>query len=176
MAKQVLVKSKCLMLPYLKVEPSRDLWKLGTRITQEEFVVNRGVMFFDDVKDEVRMDGRIPDVVMWKNGRRLLVEIFVTHDICDEKLRWIQENDLATIRVDLSWAGYGISSAILTKSLREGCAVIGTRRRNIVTWVHHPHQAAAQSRVNAAYLSSIQSAKAANSTERLHEVQGRFAF
>ena len=155
LAKKVLVQNKCLMLPYLKVQPSKSLWQLGTRVMQEELVVERKLWHFESVKDEVRMDGRIPDIVMWKGERKLLVEIFVTHDITEEKLEWIRERDLATIRVDLSWADYDITENLLVKSLRDGRRVNTTLRTNIVRWVHHPWEKAAQERVNADYLHSI---------------------
>ncbi len=47
---------------------------------------------------------------MWKDDRKLLVEVFVTHDISEEKLQWIQDNDYATFRVNMSWASYDIAS------------------------------------------------------------------
>jgi hypothetical protein len=156
MAKAVLVQNKCLMLPYLKVRPARELWKVGTCVTQEETVVKQQVMRFDCVEDEVRMDGRVPDIVMWKGSRKLLVEIFVTHDLTEEKVQWIRENDLPTISVNLSWVHYDVNQSILAKCLREGRAVNVTPRFNIVSWVHHPRLAAAQSRVNEEYLRSIQ--------------------
>jgi hypothetical protein len=102
------------------------------------------------------MDGRIPDIVMSKRNRKLLVEIVVTHDLTCDKIQWIRDKDLATIRVDLSWVGYNVNRSTLAKCLRDGRAVNVTPRFNIVTWVHHPHLAAAQERVNAEYLRSIQ--------------------
>lgn len=133
MAKQVLVAEKCMMLPYLKVRPSRDLWQIGTRVTQEELVVSRQLTYFDHVEDEVRMESRIPDIVAFKGGRKLLVEVFVTHDLTEDKIAWIRENDLATVRVNLSWMGYDVNFAALKKCLREGRAVNCTPRFNIVS-------------------------------------------
>jgi hypothetical protein len=155
MAKQVLVKMKCLMLPYLKVMPSRELWKVGTYLTQEETLIERKRMQFDRVEDEVLMNGRIPDIVMWKATRKLLVEIVVTNPISQEKLDWIRQHDLATIQANLSWARYDISTTMIAQCLRDGRMVNCTPRKNIVHWVHHPWLAAAQTRVNDEYLKSI---------------------
>ena len=171
MAKKVLLQSKCLMLPYLTVRPYRDLREVGTRVTQEETVVGRQLVHFDQVKDEVRgMGERRPDIVMWKGDRRLLVEIVVTNDLSDEKRRWIRQNDLATVRVDLSWVGYDVDLALLLQCLRTGHTVGVTPQLNIVNWVHHPRQAAAQSRVNEEYLRSIQ---ASSNVQPVLEPPGR---
>jgi hypothetical protein len=155
MAKQVLVETRTLMLPYLKVRPEKKLWKGGSFVTQEIFVVERQRYHFDRVEDEVRMDGRIPDIVMWKGDRRLLVEIVVTHGICEEKLNWIRENDFPTIAVNMSWAHYDISLAMIRNALHDGRMVNCTPRLNIMTWVHHPRQAATQEEVNQQYLATL---------------------
>ncbi len=155
MAKEVLVQNKCLTLPYLEVRPSPHLLKVGTKCEPQERLVNRKLMIFEHVEDEVWMEGRRPDIVMQKGGRKLLVEIFVTHDITQEKLRWIKEHDFPTIRIDLSWVGYEVNRHILEQCLRDGYAVGVTPRFNIVRWVHHPRLAAVQSRVNEEYLRRI---------------------
>ena|SRR5713226_6134104 len=160
MAKQALVDTKTLMLPYLKVRPERKLWKVGSFVTQEILIVQRQRYEFDRVEDEVWMGERIPDIVMWKKDRKLLVEIVVTHEISDDKLRWIRDNDYATICVNMTWAKYDISHEMIRKSLRDGRMVNCTPRLNIVSWVHHPQQAAAQEKVNRQYLATLQSIRA----------------
>jgi hypothetical protein len=102
------------------------------------------------------MGERRRDIVMWKRDRKLLVEVVVTDDLTDEKRRWIRQNDLATIRVDLSWVGYEVNEGILLHCMRTGRTVKVTPEFNIVHWVHHPKKAAAQSKVNDEYLRSIQ--------------------
>ncbi len=101
------------MLPHLKVQPEQKLWKVGSFVTQEIFVVKRQRYYFDRVEEEVLMDERIPDIVMWKDDRKLLVEIVVTHGICADKLNWIRKNDLPTIAVSMSWASYEISPKMI---------------------------------------------------------------
>jgi hypothetical protein len=156
LAKQVLVEEKCLMLPYLKVRPSRELWQVGTFVTQEEWVVRRQLVQFDRVEEEVHMGECIPDIVAWKEDRKLLIEIVVTHDLTAEKIAWIQENDLATVRVEFSWLGYDVDRSLLKRCLRTGRAQNVTPQVNIVWWIHHPRLRAAQERVNAEYLQSIE--------------------
>ena len=92
---------------------------------------------------------------MWKKDRKLLVEIRVTHGICDEKLKWIRENDYSTICVNMSWANYYICREQVRKALYDGRMVNCTPRLNIVSWVHHPRQAAAQEKVNQEYLATL---------------------
>ena len=155
MTKQVLVDTKTLMLPYLKVRPERHLWKVGSFLTQEILVVERQRYRFDRVEDEVWMDGRIPDIVMWKGDRKLLVEIVVTHGICEEKVNWIQQNDYSTIAVNMSWANHDINREMVRKALHDGRMVNCTPRLNIMSWVHDPRQAAAQEEVNQQYLATL---------------------
>jgi hypothetical protein len=155
MAKQVLVETKTLMLPYLKVRPEKHLWKVGSILTQKIFVVERQLYHFDRVEDEVWMDVRIPDIVMWKGDRKLLVEIVVTHGICEDKLNWIRQNDLSVIAVNMSWANYDISREMILKALHDGRMVHCAPRLNIMWWVHHPRQAAAQQEVNQQYLATL---------------------
>jgi hypothetical protein len=157
MAKQVLVRDKCMTLPFLKVRPSSDLWRPGTCVTEEEFVVQRQLVTFDRVEDEVRMGERQSDVVAWKSGRRLLIEVFVTHDLSEEKIDWIRQNNFATVWVNLSWLGYDVDLSKIAKCLRDGRAVDCTPRFNIVRWIHHPRLAEVQVRVNEQYLSRIRS-------------------
>ncbi len=155
MAKEVLVETKTLMLPYLRVRPEKRLWKVGSFVPQEIFVVERQRYHFDRVEDEFWMGERIPDIVMWKGDRKLLVEIVVTYPICDGKLKWLREKDLSTIEVNMSWAGYGISRDMIRNALNDGRMANCTPRLNIVTWVHHPRQAAAQEEVNNLYLATL---------------------
>jgi hypothetical protein len=155
MAKRVLVESKTLMLPYLKVRPEKRLWKVGSSVTQEILVVRRQRFQFDRVEDELWMDGRTPDIVMWKKDRKLLVEIVVTHAISEDKLKWIRENDYPTIRVDMSWVNYDISREMIRIAFYDGRMVNCTPRLNIMSWVHHPRRAKAQEEVNQRYLATL---------------------
>jgi len=117
--------------------------------------VNRRDAIFPNRNITVWMEGRIPDIVASKAGRKLLVEIVVTHDLSEDKIEWIRHRGLATVRVNLSWIGYGVDKSIIERCLYDGRAVNITPRFNIVNWVYHPREAEAQQRVNEQYLMSI---------------------
>ena len=79
----------------------------------------------------------------------------MTHDICDDKLKWIRDNDYATIKVNMSWAGYNINREKIRQSLHDGRMVDCTPRLNIMFWVHYPREAAAQEEVSQQYLATL---------------------
>jgi hypothetical protein len=151
LAKEILGQRKRLMLPELKIESSRAIQRAAT-FRQRDILVKRQLFRFDRAELEVRMEGRIPDVVLYKSSRRLLVEIVVTHDITAEKLEWIRQQNLATVKVFLGWADRAIRERQLRKCLETGKSRFGD---NIVTWVHHPKQMAAQEQLDEQYLRSL---------------------
>lgn len=61
----------------------------------------------------------------------MLIEVTVTHGIDNEKLRKIQELDLATLEIDISSMGGRVTRDGLKRLVVD--ATIGKR------WVHHPH-------------------------------------
>lgn len=56
----------------------------------------------DHVELEKRLDNIIPDVVVYSGGKRLFIEIFVTHAIDERKLQKIRNLNVSTIEIDLS--------------------------------------------------------------------------
>lgn len=156
LAKQILNREKRIMLPYLDVGISRSIAKVGTFGVTER-LVERQPFAFDRAELEVWMDGRVPDVVLWKrdrdgNDHRLLVEIVVSHDVSEEKLRWIRENDLATIKVYLGGVDQAITEKELKQVLMKGRSPWGG---NIVYWAHHPKLESTQRAVDEFYLESL---------------------
>jgi hypothetical protein len=144
------------MLPYLDVRISRSIARVGT-FGLKERLVERQLFRFDRAELEVRMNERIPDIVLWKRDNdgkdhRLLVEIVVTHDISEEKLQWIRENDLATIKVYLGGVDQAITEEDLGQVLLKGRAPWGG---NVVYWAHHPKLATMQRAVDEFYLESL---------------------
>lgn len=57
--------------------------------------------YFDNVIVEKRLGQIIPDLILEKQGIKLLVEITVTHGIDDEKLARIEEMKISTLEIDL---------------------------------------------------------------------------
>jgi len=156
LAKQILQREKRIMLPYLDVRISRSIARVGT-FGLKERLVERQLFRFDRAELEVRMNERIPDILLWKRDNdgkdhRLLVEIVVTHDISEEKLQWIRENDLATIKVYLGGVDQAITEEDLGQVLLKGRAPWGG---NVVYWAHHPKLATMQRAVDEFYLESL---------------------
>lgn len=70
---------------------------------------------FDEVKLEYKMDGIIPDVLIYVNGRPLLIEITVTHHTDKPKISKIKEFGISCIEIDLS----GINRNITPEELKD---------------------------------------------------------
>lgn len=151
MAKEILQESKAIMLPYLDLESSKAIQVAGT-FRAKQRLVERQLFGFDDAELEVWMDGRVPDVVLTKRDRRLLVEIVVSHGITPEKLQWIRDGNHAVMRVNLTWANPTTLRSTLQQCLRTGFDPYG---RNVMHWVHHPWARETQERLNQEYLKSV---------------------
>lgn len=95
-----------------------------------ELVRPEGIVEFDSVVLEDRaIDDIIPDVVAFKGGRPLLVEIAVTHPCDSEKIVKIRANGVAAIEIDLSGLPRRVDRAAIAQ------AVIYDARRH---WLFHP--------------------------------------
>lgn len=151
LAKDVLKETKAICLPYLDVESSERIQVPGT-LRRKDRIVERRLFRFDDVQLEVWMDGRVPDVVLFKNDRKLLVEIVVSHEITRKKLEWIREHNLAVVQVNLGWAIPSMLRMELKNCLKSGYS---THRTNIVGWVHHPELEETRRRLDGEYLASV---------------------
>ncbi|MBL0408068.1 hypothetical protein JKG68_29675 [Microvirga aerilata] len=94
-----------------------------------------GAYHFDAALLESRLGGIVPDVIVRKGERHLLVEFLVTH-ACDEaKIARIVTMDVAAIEVDLSGLPRDTSRADLEE------AILATASRK---WLHNPKLRAAQ--------------------------------
>lgn len=71
----------------------------------------------DKVYLEQQVDNFVPDVIIESNGKKLLVEVYVTHKVDDAKLAKIQTSGLSCIEVDLSGYRDGISKGGLRHEL-----------------------------------------------------------
>lgn len=153
MAKQILVEERTIMLPYLAIKPEPEVygtyrWHRDVRIFR---LLQRQTHEFDSVEDEVWMDGRIPDIVARTGKRKLLIEIVVTHDIDEEKLKWIQERNVSTIKVSLGILPYDANKEVIRE-----CLLTGKHNdHNIVWWVHHAKKQANQQRANEYYIDQV---------------------
>lgn len=91
-AKELLSEKKELFLPPYQFEYGNKTFHVPSAKVQVQHV-----------ELEKRLDKIIPDVVVTTaKGKTILVEIFVTHKIDDEKLAKIKDMDMPTIEIDLS--------------------------------------------------------------------------
>jgi competence CoiA-like predicted nuclease len=87
LSKEIFSNSKSFTTPELKLKNS-DI------IVFEPMQIS-----IDNVKLEHRLDDIIPDIIIESNGKELLVEIAVTHEICFPKTRTIEEKGISTIEI-----------------------------------------------------------------------------
>ena len=153
MAKQILVEDRKIMLPYLMMKPEPEVyieykWHKEVKLYR---LGERKLFNFDAVQDEMWQDGKTPDIVAVSGERKLFVEIVVTHDIGEEKLNWIRELNVSTLRVSLSGLPYES-----TKDNVRRCLMTGWLNGiNIMQWVHHAKKQDHQKRANEFYIQQV---------------------
>lgn len=106
MAKEIIAKSGEFVIPEVHV-PNK-----GRPLTLPSRSIH-----VDSVYLERRINDFIPDVIVESNGKKLLVEIYVTHKVDDAKLAKIQTSGLSCIEVNLSDYLDGISASDLQHEL-----------------------------------------------------------
>ena len=94
-AKNILVKHKELMLPALYLYFPLS-FKNNVVISDEKKIQ------IDDIYLEKNLHDIIPDVIVETKNKKLLVEIYVTHKIDDQKLKKIRKLGLSTLEINLS--------------------------------------------------------------------------
>jgi hypothetical protein len=145
LAKEVLAETKRLLLPPLRVRPDRSVWFPGSKRHQIYLVPEAGeLIHFDSVSVEHALGGMVPDVVLVKYGRKLIVEIKVTHGIDDEKRAKIRALDVSAIEYDFSAA-----SRAITKQDLKGAFL---SQYTSCQWFHHPKHRETLERVNREFL------------------------
>ncbi len=111
-AKEILSRAQRMMLPpvYLYFP---DSYKERILVHREKEII------FDRVELEQRFNTVVPDIVVHTDGKRLFIEIFVTHRVDQEKLNQLEAADHSTIEIDLSKIERAITSEELTSLLLE---------------------------------------------------------
>jgi hypothetical protein len=123
-AKEVLARCLELVLPPLTIGEGEGKW-VG---------YPGGTYRFDAALLESRLGAIVPDVIVRKGERHLLVEFLVTH-ACDEaKIARIVAMDVAAIEIDLS----GLPRDTSRKDLKEAIVTKAPRK-----WLHNPKLRAA---------------------------------
>ena len=115
--------------------PARELKEDGL----VEVVARKSEFRFDRATLERRLHDIVPDVLVWKGARPLLIEFAVTHKCGPEKLEKIRRLEISAIEIDLSkYRATNLSdlkNAILNLAERE--------------WLHNTREADAQFRLAA---------------------------
>lgn len=93
-AKELLRENLKLMLPKV----------MATYKEKNKLIANCKNLSFsqNDIQTEKAIDSIRPDIIIIKNGKKIVVEIKVTHGIDETKLKKIVNMELATIEIDLS--------------------------------------------------------------------------
>jgi hypothetical protein len=144
LAKEILETEKRLFLPHLRVEVDRSLLKAGTSSMHQELIPRGQIMRFDEVVLEKRIGEIIPDVLMQKGDRRLLVEITVTHGIDAAKLARLEELNISTVEFD-----FRRFSQILTRDDLKRELLFNKSR--CARWAFHVDERATRERLNKEY-------------------------
>lgn len=102
LAKEILLKEKKILLPELKVTSDISIAIEDTYLEKEIIVKPWTIVELDSVELERKIDRIIPDVILKKRDRTLLVEIKVTHGIDDKNLEYVKNENLNMIEYDFS--------------------------------------------------------------------------
>lgn len=75
---------------------------------------------FDSVRAEKKIGEIIPDLILDVSGHQLLVEVFATHRVDNEKLRRINELGISAIEIDLSSVPRDLPMKALSELIIDG--------------------------------------------------------
>jgi len=112
-AKEILERRKEIRVPPVFV-PAGAGYGRRFRLYEEQIVR------FDRVQLEKKLDNIVPDVIIELMGRKMIVEIAVTHFIDEAKHKKLRQLDISTLEVDLSKVNRQISLADLEEILIDG--------------------------------------------------------
>lgn len=135
-------------LHLLAKEVFMDMGQIKLPVFKEKYFVKDNLYrgfgpLFDEVKEfmkpelvplqkvevEKGLDGFRPDVIIWVRGEPILVEIYVTHKVDQEKLKRIHQRSIATIEIDLHK-----EKRQLSKELLQDIFMSATHSK----WIYHP--------------------------------------
>lgn len=108
-AKQVLLEHYRLQVPHRQVTVSARTLE-GDKISRHKLLTDARTIQFDYCKEEV-WEGDVsvrPDIVGYRGGRRMHIEMCFTHRVDDVKLRKLQRLGIPAIEIDLSDFGMGV--------------------------------------------------------------------
>lgn len=107
-----------------------------TEAGEEEVVVSACSFAFDAATLEQRTGKIVPDVILVKGDRQLMIEFMVTHACGPEKIEFIRTLDIGAIEIDLS----------AYRNLKLGEVVEKILFQADRKWLHNPRSSAARDR------------------------------
>lgn len=138
-AKELIKKNNKILLPYLilseylefnKMDPSfiQDMHKWENenqeRITSQVFIKENRYSY-TWIENEVKIDDFIPDCIVEIGGKKLAIEVYVTHEVDKEKEEKVKKSKIDMIEIDLSHIvedmqkeGFDLDQYILFDSVR----------------------------------------------------------
>ncbi|MCL9685721.1 competence protein CoiA family protein [Legionella maioricensis] len=101
-AKQMIMEKKKITLPtYVCTAFASD--SRGLKHTEDEiFLRNSKIIYFDSVEKEKKLHGMKADLVAHKEGIPLIIEIFYSHKVDDQKIAKIKNANISAIEINLS--------------------------------------------------------------------------
>lgn len=136
LAKEILLEEMKMKLPAVYVNFS-DSYK------KSELLYNEKTIKFDKVYLENKIDQIIPDITLLYKGAKLLVEIYVTHDVDKNKLEKIKRLGISTLVIDLSDKDYIITKDelknIITNETKTKNGFIITRKKKYIIDLNKRH-------------------------------------
>ncbi len=162
MAKQILEEEGYIRLPEFDAVASEK--DLKDRVHYErECVEAKGTRRFSKVEVEYWFDDIRPDVLVYgQSGAPIMIEVYVTHKVDQEKHRKIEEKGIPTVEIDLSSVSYDITK----EKLRE--LVVGDLKNK--KWLYSPGYEEAKELVR-----SILQKKLVSINERIREERKRLS-
>lgn len=104
-------------------------WDYKKDDVEEEIWIKSELIYPDKVYTEQYVEDFIPDIVIEKNGHKLIVEIYVTHIVDEAKLQKIKSAKIPAIEIDLSQIDRNITKQDLIQFFEDG---------NNINWLYHP--------------------------------------
>lgn len=107
MAKDILENEKRIKLPKVEIQIGMN----RSAISEDRFIE------FDEVTLEKRLESIVPDILIRKADKYLIIEIYVTNKVGDEKQKAIENKGVSAIEINLSKLNKSITKVDLRRVL-----------------------------------------------------------
>jgi hypothetical protein len=131
LTKEIISELPALTLPEYKFEKQK-LIRRRVSVEHEEVLVKGGNAIIEAVHLEPHYGDVKPDIELCSGGKRLFVEVAVTHKVGKKKLRVIRQHDVPTIEIRLSESHALRNREELKKIIQSDVS--------IKHWLYHPRE------------------------------------